>query len=276
VAYLGYKGHSPPGSEAGSNEAFASLSRLVLRGQGEISFQGLPSGFGWSGQSLEPEISDSAAFLRQVLPNYQVRAYVKAEDGPTDDLISAVGKKLPDIRIISGSYLADARPGQAPELHELAAAADGTVYFPRVTYSKTADGCLKFDLASVITTHGLVSHAIRADEIAGQPQADPDWASLHRSYGELFSYIGQSYPWLENDTISTGAAKLEQASNLDVYYEASNGQIRLAAGNGAANPTLLLVTSQTVTGGSGCTWEKVDSVRYLVTMQAKTAVLEVE
>ncbi len=271
VAYLGYDENGET-KKAAANDAFSNLSRLVLRSQGEISYQGLPSSLGQSSQISLTNLANSADYLRQSLPNYQVRAYVKSEAGLADQLINLVEEKLPDIRIISGSYLPLDDKTLPDELQELKNTSTGTVFFPRVTYSQETDDCLKFDLASVITSHGLVSHAIRADEICNKPWQEPDWASLENSYSRLAS----AYPWLANDTISTGAAKLEQAGNLDVYYEQEADKIRLAAGNGAENPTLLLFTEKTITGASGCSWQRIDSVRYLVTMEGKTAFLEVE
>lgn len=286
VAFCGLYDNSMIGTYTASEASadnFSNLSKTILRHDGEIIYQGrnwqeTPCLDDPAIEMMEDTIRSSAALLRKKMPNYDIRAFTHASsrlDGQTEETIKAV---FPDLAVIStscfyqpddgGSILSDSF------FDEFAVSANGMVAFPHMTAGYLLDDFIRFQIASAVTLQGLVSHAIMADEIM-ITASDLSWEDMYRQYAALFAGINEMYPWLSNDTISTAAAKLDQALHLDLYYSINDQVIKLVAGGFSHHATLILVTGHEVIGSEGCDYERIDSIRYLVTLHEKTATLEV-
>lgn len=270
-----------------ANEAsaglFGVLSKTVLRNDGEITCQGLnqqdfPDWQGTDIEAVEDAIRLSAGVLQNLLPNYAIRAYVYSGSMLDEKAGETRAVSFPEVAVISSpGYFTPATEENnqmRPWFQEFTATENGTTAFPQVTAGYLLDDATRFMTASVVTMHGLVSHAIRADDILNTTTG-VYWEDMYRQYGALFMEINKKYPWLSNDTISTAAAKLEQSINLELYYSVDDQSINIVAGGFTYNATLILVTGHEIIDSDGCDFIKIDSMRYLITMHEKTARLEV-
>jgi hypothetical protein len=298
VAYLGSFDHNVDGpfsTRSLSETNLNTLTQAIIKSKGEISFQGynnqplLLTQTGLPSQSavfwpdrirMSEAIQCSTDFLKSLLPNYQIYTYVPPDNRLDDQAITVLRQSLPELKTISGAYFE--QPGlsasQDPALflQEFSVNEWYGIAFPQVTASCFLSDGTRFDMASVVTAQGIISHVIEADEILN-PQKSRGllWEDLYIKYDLLFKQTVQTYGWLNQDTVTAAAEKTKRAMNLDLYLTSNDQTISIACGNFDREATLILVTDKTITGSQGCDFKKIDSIRYLVTMHEKIASLEV-
>jgi hypothetical protein len=298
VAYLGSFNDNvdgPFGTQHLSGANLNILTQAIIKGKGEISYQGYnhhplvlvrndrssPGNKPWPDHvKIVEAIQSSADFLKKVLPNYQLFTYVPPDSELDDQSVAALRQCFPELKTISGIYfnppgLEDSQD-PAPLVQEFSVSEWYGVAFPQVSAGCFLSDGTRFDMASVVTAQGIISHLIAADEIL-DPERSHNllWEDLYHRYDQLFKQAAATYGWLNPDTVTTAAEKLKQAMNLDLYYAVDDRTISLACGNFAGEATLILTTGEKITGSQGCSYQKIDSIRYLVTMHEKTATLEV-
>jgi hypothetical protein len=295
VAYIGFNNSDTSGPFVKPNPSVTNWNTIfksIVKGHGELSYQGYnhhplllaranqPSGAAgdWTDSSKMSEaLQCSLSFLTQLLPNYHLSAYVPPNHQLDDEAIAILIQAMPNLKTISGVYFEPVSPqAQHPFVQEFSVDERYGVAFPQVTASCFQSDELWFDMASVVTTNGIISHAIEADEILYSDQRKGLlWEKLFAEYGQLLKQVEKTYGWLSHDTVSTAAEKLKQADGLVLYYSLDNRTISIVCDNFGQDATLILVSDKDIVASQGCAYEKIDSIRYLVTMHEKTASLEV-
>ena len=271
-----------------------SLFRTLVRTRGELSFQGyncLPlklaawqSGTDRSGWSDPSDMADalkcSMDFLAKVLPKYAIESYIPPDLCLDSQALSSLKEALPNLKTICGAYDGSlVSPGVESSdlfLQDFAVDPNYGIALPIVSQGAFLDDSVRLAIASAITTHGVLNHRIEADEILNQLKCRGLlWEDLSQEYASLISQVGATYGWLSPDTVGTASEKLRQAENIDVYFAIESNTVKITVDRLGGEAAVMMVSEKPVKALQGCTISKIDSIRYIVRIREKTALLEV-
>lgn len=271
------------------------LIRSILSSGGEIAFQGYNncplrldandllqgSGSSWpDGLVINEALQQTKVSFKNILPHYEFLSYIPPDQQFDLDHFGMLKQIYPELRIISSAYYEKAGFDQAVD--DLARFNQefgmdnryGTA-FPQVSSGTLSQDLDKFDLASVVTTHGIINHVVEADEITNV-QKNLLWETLRKDYNDLFDNFSEKYTWLQQDSLAEAAEKLERSSSVDLYYSQDGDTIHLACDQFSEGVTLMLISTNKISSGQGCEVEKIDSIRYLIKLHEKLATVEVD
>ena len=271
------------------------LIREVLKYEGETSFHGYNHqsllykqssadkiGYNpWPGEDkIIESVGQSLSAFKELYPRYNFHTYVPPSNLLDDEAIPALLKAIPTLRTISGLYYGelydDGTVNKDIMEQDIGVNHYGIVDLPRITSGSFLNDNVKYRFASLITTHGLVNHFIHPDDIL-----DPDrslnmlWNELFIETDRLFSYINETYKWIEKDTASNASEKVRQYTHTRTYYREYGKQIQIAVDNFDNEISLILKTEREIVFGTGCSFKKIGANRYLVTMYESKGHLEV-
>ncbi|WFA10152.1 DUF2194 domain-containing protein [Tissierella sp. Yu-01] len=231
-------------------------------------------------EKIVESISSSVSSFNKLFPKYDFYTYVPPSNLLDNDAILALKKAIPSLRAISGLYFGElddygTRNEDIME-QEIGISSYGLVDLPRITSGSFLNDNMKYKIASLVTTHGLINHFIHPDDIL-----DPDrslnllWEELYKEKDNFFGYIDETYNWIEKDTAANAAEKVRQMHYIEILYREYGKQIQIACDNFQEEMALILVTDKEIVSSAKCTYEKLGANRYLIVMHENKAHLEV-
>jgi len=231
--------------------------------------------------SMTEALQVSAKSFNSIYPNYELTTYVPPSNLMEQTSIPALKAALPNLKTISGIYFdeIDARGSINPDAFTQEFGLDSRygVALPRATSQGILTETMKFELASVVTTHGIISHFIHPDDIL-DPNRSNDllWEDLALEADELFGYFHDHYGWLEKTTATGAAEKIIQIDNAKLFTELADNRLTLTADGWSDGLSVLLFTPHEILAAQGCDFQRIDSLRYLITLHQNVVTLEVE
>ncbi len=234
-----------------------------------------------SEQSMTLAISTSINTFKSIYPNYELTTYVPPSNLMEEDSIESLAAAIPNLKTISGVYFNETDEwGEInPDVFAQEFQTDSRfgVSLPRATSQGILSESMKFDLASVVTTNGIISHFFHPDDIL-----DPDrsngllWEDLSQEADHLFEYFDHQYGWLTEMTASQATEKLIQAENATIYSTQQENKLILTADGWSEGLSVMLFTPKQINQIQGGEMTRIDSLRYLIIMNQSSVTLEVE
>jgi len=235
----------------------------------------------WPDDSAMTEaLQVSARFFNLIYPKYDLTTYVPPSNLMDQTSIESLKAALPLLKTISGIYYdeidATGKINQDTFTQDYGLDSRYGVAFPRATSQGILSESMKFELASVVTTHGVISHFLHPDDIL-----DPDrsngllWEDLALKADELFGYFDEKYGWLEKTTATGAADKVIQIDNVKIYTDQSDHFLELTADGWSDGLSVILFSPKEILAAQGCEFQRIDSLRYLITMHQSVVTLEV-
>ncbi len=264
--------------------------------KGEVSFHGYnhqallldqekSSKYGYiawpDGENIVKGMQRSISFFNKSYPNYKFTTYVPPSNLFQDEALPHLKQALPTLETISGVYFAytDSSNKENTDYLKQEFAVDsryGTA-LPRVTSGAFYTDLTRYNIASVVTVNGIVSHFLHPDDILDPARSnDLNWKDLFKQTDHLFGSIDKQYGWLEKNKASDTAQKIKQYAGTDLYYKSSQDKITIASDHFGSNLSVVVFTDKEIISGTDCEFQRIDSQRYLIKMNKNIVSLEVK
>ncbi len=249
----------------GFNHQPLSLNQLRMQEYGYTA---------WPDQNqIAAALQQTTAFFSNMYPKYTFFSYIPPSDLLEPEALPPLLESVPSIKVISSAYYDN---GNSAFIQEFGLDGRYGIALPKVTSGAFMTDEVRFLIASTATTDGIINHVVYPDEIFDAYRSKSlRWEQLVPEYERLFGEMVTKYSWLSSDTVSTAAAKLALIRQATVYYENSNGRLKLVCDHFSDQISVMVVSKQPLRAVSGCSVQAVDSIRYLVSLQEAQALLEV-
>jgi hypothetical protein len=233
------------------------------------------------GESIVKSLRSSIKFFNQSYPKYQFTTFVPTSNLFEDEAIPYLLQALPSLETISGVYFSyDYINNNESKDHfkqEFAVDARYGTALPRVTYGAFYSDQMRYNLASVVTTNGIISHFIHPDDVLDPTRSQNLlWEDIYKQTDQLFGAIDQQFGWLEKNKARDASQKIRQYVYADLYYGINGKTMTIAADHFGTELSLILFTDRTICDSKGCDYQKIDSKRYLIRMHQNIVTLEVD
>ena len=225
-------------------------------------------------------LQQSVAFFEQIYAGYVFYTYSAPSELLDTAALPALLAAVPSLQVISGTYYGNGTSAVGDQadlfIQEFGLDERYGVALPKVTSGAFLTDEVRFLMASVLTTDGLINHLVYPDEILDPYRSKSLlWEDLVDAYDQLFSDIDETYGWLLPETAANAAARLERTEQATLHVSQATDQITLACDHFSGPITAMVTTDRVLAAGSGCTIKKIDSIRYLVSIQEPISFLEV-
>jgi hypothetical protein len=233
------------------------------------------------GESIVKSLRSSIRFFNQSYPNYQFTTFVPTSNLLEEDVIPYLLQALPTLETISGVYFSyDYLNNMKSEDHFKQEFAEDSRYgtaLPRVTHGAFYSDQVRYNLASAVTTHGIVSHFIHPDDVLDPVRSQNLlWEDIYKQTERLFGAIDQQFGWLVKNKARDASQKIRQYVHADLYYRISGKTMTIAADHFGTELSFILFTYRTIRASKGCDYQKIDNHRYLIRMHQNIVTLEVD
>jgi hypothetical protein len=233
------------------------------------------------GESIVKSLRSSIRFFNQSYPNYQFTTFVPTSNLLEEDVIPYLLQALPTLETISGVYFSyDYLNNMKSEDHFKQEFAEDSRYgtaLPRVTHGAFYSDQVRYNLASAVTTHGIVSHFIHPDDVLDPVRSQNLlWEDIYKQTERLFGAIDQQFGWLVKNKARDASQKIRQYVHADLYYRISGKTMTIAADHFGTELSVILFTDRSIRESKGCDYQKIDSQRYLIRMHQNIVTLEVD
>lgn len=212
------------------------------------------------------------------------------------DILTAVATSVPSIKTVSGIYYPP--PGKEmaaegfmihdsgvlavqsidPAYRDFASEVSGTtlIALPRITFGPNLSGEFRMLLASAAMTEGIISHTVFVDDILDPYRSrGRDCEQITAAYGQVFSMMDEDFPWLESMTASEAAVRIGSASQAHTWFSRTDSELEIYCANHVPGQKLIVRISGDLLPVNGCLAARIDSCRWLVSMEQESAILEV-
>lgn len=222
--------------------------------------------FGYHAWEDEKEMVESLNEVKQLFselfPDYTIRTYVPPSNVLSEDGKKAIREAIPSIKNIASLYHEDIR-GIA-YVQEYESSAD-FIELPRLSSDYHFKDENKWIIANSSTLLGVFSHFIHPDDVLDKERSNSDgWSELLKEYSEMMHSVKDKYPWMESQTASESASRLQKLENSDVFISQKSDIIKVYINHFAGELDFILRSDKTLTKNNGCDIEKISDDRYLV------------
>lgn len=220
--------------------------------------------FPWNSyQDMKLAIQEVLSYIGKALPNYDVVSYV-----PPSNILSQEGRRAlveswDSLRVISSLYEGDEFGHSYVQEFEIAP--DGVIEMPRITSGYGDSPDMEWLEASVMTTHGFISHFIHPDDIFDDYRSgDKGWSQLYTDFEMMLNRIDTSYPWLESRTSGDAAIQVATVLNSNITRHYETNSLSVDIDNFYSKIHFILRTEKKIGKLTHCHVEKIDDNTYLV------------
>ncbi len=251
----------------------------ILRSKGEIGFNGYnfrPLGLegdfkleGWfvpwvKYENMVLATKEVVSFTKEAFPNYILRTYAPPAGQLSPDGRRAVIEGCPTVKVISGLY--ESNWGNQL-VQDFKKEQDGTISFPRVANGFIPETGIQWDLSNSAEAFGIVSHDIDMIEILFPDGEDYKWNIISKMLTDLIEKLRTSYKFIEPQTASNAAQRVERLSQLKITQKKDDKGIYYKCFDFTANTNFILRTQKAIKTTVGCSTTKINNNSYLVTAQ---------
>ncbi len=260
---------------------FETFGNMLLNNNGELGFHGynhMPlcimdidedKKYGdyklWkSKEDAEASIEELTGFCKNLFPDNEFTVYV-----PPSNILSETGREAllsanPDIKTISSTYLVDA--GNKEYVQEFCVEDDGIVSAPRITSGCEIDNYQMISALAELNYHYVQSHFMHPDDVLDEDRGAADgWEKMSSEFEKYLDWVHEAAPDIRNLTGSEMGRAVEVFDSLSVKREYKDNELDVELGGFEDQAQLMLrINKGSITGASGCEYEKLGGNLYLI------------
>lgn len=244
-----------------SESLFSTLGKSALQYDGEMAFAA--DCFNDSGLYRNDIFINN---FEKTFQNYEIGTLVMISDEPIQESIDTLGK---DIHAVRGKLYAE-------KAEDRMAFLDNYYVFPEATKGISLDNGNMMAIASVLTSHGIVSHTFDVNRLITIDESNPSWDTDKVALAEFEKRIFIPTDFLQKATLTDTKSALESYLGLEYTWEKTENTIEISANKIVQGQPFYVRTEKKILKAEGAEFEKLENNYYLLRLNSCKAVLTLE
>ena len=187
-------------------------------------------------------------------------------DEPIQESMDILGK---DIHAVRGKLY-------AKKAEDRMAVLDNYYVFPEATKGISLDNGNMMAIASVLASHGMVSHTFDVNRLITIDESNPSWDTDKVALTEFEKRIFVPTDYLQKATLTNTKSALESYLGLEYAWKKTGNTIELSANKIVQGQPFYIRTEKNILKAEGAEFEKLENNYYLLRLNSCKAVLTLE
>lgn len=254
---------------SGGKKAFPAISESLFHtmGKSALCYSGeLAYASDYSGTAPLYRNNEFIRAFDDTYENYQMSSLVMMSGQSVRESVDALPM---EIRMVRGKL--DAKKDK----ERMAVLKDYSV-FPEATRGMELEGGNMLAVASVLTSHGMVSHTFDMNQLISVEETAPGWEENKVQLEAFEKKIMQKTDYLWKVTLSETKNRLKSYEKLKYTWKRKGSSLIIYADQFVAGQPFLLRTDGSVSKSSGAEYEEIGNHYYLLRMNSEKAVLTIK
>ena len=244
-----------------SQSLFHTMGKSALQYNGEMAYA--------SDCRRTAPVYRNDAFIddfEQTFENYHISSLVMISGQPAYQSIDTLGKK---IQMVRGKLDADNPKERMTMLEDYGV-------FPEATEGTSLEEGNMLEIASVLTSHGMVSHTFDLNQLLDMEGENAHWDEDREKIMNFEKKILRKTSYLEKLTLSGTKNALKSYESLEYTWKRKGNKRFLYATQFVKGQPFLVRTTDQITKAKGAEYEKIADDYYLLHLNSSKAVITIE
>ena len=199
-------------------------------------------------------------------PNYTIEAMVMVNGESIPETITALGR---DIKTVRGKLSADSNKARM-------ALCDEYIVFPEATNGIKLDEGNMFAIASILSSHGIVSHTFDVNSIMTIDEMDARWDKDKRQLSEFEKRVFSKTDYLQKVSLSETVNMLMSYLGMEYTWEKEGNTIKIMSDRITEGQPFWVRTKGKIVKAEGAEYVMVTEGYYCVRLKKTSALLILE
>nr|WP_288546668.1 DUF2194 domain-containing protein [uncultured Blautia sp.] len=206
--------------------------------------------------------------FKEKFPNYRINGLAVSGERPTKENIERIKDKVETVSAVRLRLDAERDGTESPFLWN-----QEYYTFPLMTEGLSLEGKNRFEIASMLTAYGAVSHQFDINEFISVSEEEDYWDENSRIMEDYEKEIFSRCDFLEPKTLSQMENKAKSYHELEYGYEAKGETLVIQMKNFVKGQKLLLNTKKKIKSMTGGSWEKAGEGYWLLDVEEPRMIL---
>lgn len=256
-------------SVASDQKAFPAISESLFNTMGKSALQ-YDGEMAYAADCFKTSpLYKNAEFIEnfeRTFENYDISALVMMSEKPIKESIEVLGKEIQAVR---GKL-------EAEQAEERMLFSEEYYVFPEATRGTKLEEGSMLEIASVLTSHGMVSHTFDINQLISIDENSPTWDTDKIKLQEFEEKVFQQTDYLEKVTLTETKSLLKSYQSMEYTWKKDGDKIEIYADNFVEGQPFFLRTECGITKAENAEYEKISNDYYIVHLKASKAVLTIE
>lgn len=244
-----------------NDSLFSTIGKSALQYEGELVY----------GANCEDENKvflnkDFLEKFNQIFPRYGVNGLVMMSDELNENIIN-----IPDVKIKNIRGYLSAREG-----NERFYSNSSYSVFPAATFGNTLEEGNLFEIMSVMSSYGMISHVFDINTLIAEDEDTPSWDRYKKQIGLFEEKVLSPASYLEGKTLSQMSNKVKSYVNMEFGWKKEGNRIEIDCSKFIKGQTFFYKTNHEIESADGLSFEKIDNGYYLLKLINEHAVIELK
>ena len=204
--------------------------------------------------------------FEKTFKNYDIGALVMISDESVQKSIDVLNQ---DIHAVRGKLYAE-------NVKDRMAVLDNYYVFPEATKGIDLDNGNMLSIASVLASHGMISHSFDINRLITIDENNPSWDADKVQLGEFEKRIFALADYLKKVTLTDTKNALKSYLGLEYTWKTKKNKIEISANEIIQGQPFYIRTKKRILRADGAEFEKLDNNYYFVRLNSCKAVLTLE
>lgn len=255
-------------SVASEQEAFPAISESLFNTMGKSALQ-YNGEMAYAADCVKPTIlyknNDFIENFESTFKNYDISAMVMMSEEPVRESMEIVGT---NIKAVRGKLDA-----QIPE-NRMAFLEDYYV-FPEATKGVNLEDGEMLAIASVLASHGMVSHTFDVNNLISIDENSPSWDADRIQLEEFEKRVLGETDYLEKVTLTETKNHLKSYESLEYTWKRNGNKLEISANQFVEGQPFFIRTEGKITSADGGEYESIGNNYYILRLNSSKAVLTI-
>lgn len=256
-------------SVASDEKAFPAISESLFNTMGKSALQ-YEGEMAYAADCVKTSpLYENKEFIesfQKTFENYDISALVMMSEKPIKGSIEVLGKEIQAVR---GKL-------EAENSEERMLFSEEYYVFPEATQGTKLEEGSMLEIASVLTSHGMVSHTFDINQLISIDENSPTWDEDKIKLEEFEEKVIQKTDYLSRVTLSETKNLLKSYQSLEYTWKKNGENIEIYADKFIEGQPFFLRTERRITEAENAEYKKIGDNYYIVYLKASKAVLTME
>ena len=247
-----------------TNNLFYTISKSSMQYDGEVVYSG--NFYDDEKIYINNDFSDS---FNEVFNKYIINGFVVQFGIFNENIYTQIKERFNSINIIRGNLT-----GNEKDTYICTLGKNEEYYnFPTISYGDELDNGALWDISSMISSQGFLSHLFDVNVLMGLEEGNKTWNERVKYIDDFEDRILKPLKWLESCTLSENIHYIDGYINLKYKWDIDDDVITLVCDNFIENQAFYYRTDKSIDKIEGAEYLKINDYYYL--LKVKDSVVKI-
>lgn len=238
-----------------TNNLFYNISKSSMQYDGEVVY---------AGNFIDDDVlyinNKFCDKFNEIFNNYKINGFAVQFGLFNEKTYKQIKESLSNVNIIRGNLTGDESNTYVCTIDKN----EKYYSFPIVSYGEELDNGVVWDMASMISAQGFLSHCFDVNILMGLEEGSKTWNERNKDIKDFEERVVKQLKWLDSCTLSENISYIDGYVNLKYKWETKDNIISLACDDFVENQAFYLKTDKKIDKVEGAEYIKINDNYYLL------------